>query len=389
MRRVIVTAMVALAAAACGGDAPVAASSSTTTTVATTTTTTTSTTTTTTIPSGPGIIGEGDRGLEVQTLQELLTCAGYGTLEPDGVFGARTAAAVEYAQETFGRSTTGEPDDETFGLISRECDRAEVLDLGGDGTVEVFGNAVDGDPDVYSVGAQRGSVITLESGDPVTLTVEGEDGLSFTGTGGLAYESPAAQVAAISVTAPGPTTYHLRVDLAPPGEGGEDDGGFVVEGPFEAGDWIGMEFDGGPPGGLVDYGGAVDCVGEESDSPCHDYRGTIVARPGSFTGSGADNPVEAMAWLLRRTGAEVDGQAVWEIVDAAVFEAPIGDTVLDDCYPQGGDRDLVAHADVQRGAVTAAVRWDWVDRAIEVIPPDRVVCVDGAGDQVAVGPGFG
>ena len=189
------------------------------------------------------------------------------------------------------------------------------------------------------------------------------------------------------VEAPAATTYLLRIDLAPPGETGEDTG--VVEGPFEADDWIGMEWNGNLPGGLVDHGGTTDCDGEESDSPCHAYYGTIVSRPGGFTGSGADNPVEAMAWLLRDTGAMVDGQAVWQIVDAVVFEAPIGDTVLSMCYPQGAAHRLIAHADLVKGTVTAAVGWNWLSQVIEVIPPDRVVCVDGAGDRIAVGPGFG
>lgn len=391
MRR---TATLALAlvmlGAACGEEAvPAATTAAVSTTTTSTTTTSTSTTTTTTIPSGAPIVGEGDRGVLVEALQMLITCAGYGDLEADGVFGPRTAGAVAQAQQAFGRSRTGEPDDEVFGLISRECERHEVLDLDDGGTVQTAGNAVDDDPDRFSFGVQRGSVVTLQTGEAVTLTVEGEAGDTFSSADGrLVYESPSAQVVTVVVAAPAPTTYLLRIDLAASGDGGEG-GGEVAEGPFDPADWIGQEWSGDPPGGLADMGGAVSCVGEASDSPCHDYYGTVVAPPGTFTGSGADNPVEAMGWLLRDTGAREGDHAVWEIVDAVVIEAPVGDAVLDLCYPQGADRMLMAWADLVRGTVTGAIRWDWVTREIEAIPPDRVVCVDGDGDHIAVGPGFG
>jgi len=233
-------------------------------------------------------------------------------------------------------------------------------------------------------------VLTLKSDRALLLRVEGEDGVALdTDNGQLVYESPAAQLATIVVGASAPTTYLLTVDLAPPGEGGDDTEAAVVEGVFVAEDWIGMDWSGDPPGGLVDFNGASDCQGEPAGSDCSAYYGTIIARPGSFTGSGADNPVEAMAWLLRNTGALVNDHAVWEIVDAVVLEAPIGDVVLNECYPQGGDSNLVAYADLTKGTVTGAVQWDWVTQEITVIPPDRVVCVNGAGDHIAVGPGFG
>lgn len=391
MRRpVAMVTVLVLVAAACGdAAAPVPESIATTSITTTTTSTTTTTTTTTTLPSGPVFIREGDRGVEVVALQTLLTCAGYATLVADGVYGGKTAAAVRAAQAALSKEQTGEPDEETFSSISRECDRTELLDLEGDGSTTLMGNAADGDDDRFTVGVQTGSVLTVETDAAVSLRVDGEDGGSLSSQDGrLVYESPAAQLATIAVSATVPTTYLLSVDLAPPGAnaGGE---AAVVEGPFDAADWVGMDWSGDPPGGLVDFQGAFDCVGEASDSDCHAYYGTIVARPGSFTGSGADNPIEAMAWLLRNTGALVDGHAVWEIVDAAVFDAPVGDTVLNLCYPQGGGHDVVAYADLTLGTVTGAVQWDWLTREISVIAPDRIVCVDGAGDHIAVGRGFG
>jgi peptidoglycan hydrolase-like protein with peptidoglycan-binding domain len=325
----------------------------------------------------------------VAALQRLINCAGYGDLETDGVFGPKTAGAVAQAQEAFGRSPTGEPDDAAFGLISRECERNENLDIEDGGNAEVAGNAWDDDPDRFFFGVQRGTVVTLQTDADVSLTVQGDAGDTFSSENGrLVYESPAAQVVTLAVAAPVPTTYLVRVDLTAGGGQGES-GTTVVAGPFETADWIGVEWSGDPPAGLVEAGGATDCVGEDSGSPCHDYYGTIVAGPGAFTGSGADNPVEAMGWLLRDTGAREGDHALWEIVDAVVIEAPVGDAVLEVCYPQGADRMLVAWADIVRGTVTGAIRWDWVTREIEVVAPDRIVCVDGAGDQVAVGPGFG
>ena len=383
--------VMALVTAGCGDETtPVLETAPTTTTTTTTSTTTsTTTTTTTTIPSGPAIIGDGDRGIYVEALQTLLNCAGYGTLVADGVFGDKTAAAVGRAQGAFAKEPTGEPDEETFALISRECERTELLDLGGGGSTEFVGNVADGDDDRFSVGVQEGSVLTIEADTPLSLRVEGEDGSSLsTDNGRLVYESQVAQLATIVVGASASTTYLIRVDLAAAGEG-EAAEATVIEGDFNADDWIGMEWSGDLPGGLVDFHGSSDCLSEASGSDCYAYYGTIVARPGSFTRSGADNPIEAMAWLLRDTGILVDSQPVWEIVDAAVFEAPIGDGVLNDCYPQGGERSLVAFADLARGTVTGAVQWDWVIQEIRVIPPDGVVCINGAGDHIAVGPGFG
>ncbi len=88
-------------------------------------------------------------------------------------------------------------------------------------------------------------------------------------------------------------------------------------------------------------------------------------------------------------GALADDQAVWEIVDAEVFEAPIGDLVLNICFLPEENRPVVAFADMVKGTVTGALRWDWEAAAMSVIPPDRVQCVDGAGSVVDVGPGFG
>jgi hypothetical protein len=63
--------------------------------------------------------------------------------------------------------------------------------------------------------------------------------------------------------------------------------------------------------------------------------------------------------------------------------------VLNTCTLFEGARPVVAYADLVRGTVTGAVAWDWQAGKMSVIPADRVQCVDGAGDVVAVGPGFG
>ncbi|MBU1494124.1 MAG: hypothetical protein KJ956_09165, partial [Actinobacteria bacterium] len=224
----------------------------------------------------------------------------------------------------------------------------------------------------------------------LSLRAEGEDGTSFgTESGRLVYESVTAQLVTLLVGATPPTTYLLRIDLAPPAPGIGGTTSTAVEGDFDADDWIGMEWSGDPPGGLQDYQGSTSCPELPADSACHDYYGTVITRPGLFTESGADNRVEAMAWLLHNTGTLVDDQAVWKIVDAVVFEAPIGDRVLNTCTLFEGARPVVAYADLVGGTVTGALAWDWEAEKMSLIPADRVRCFDGAGDVIAVGPGFG
>jgi peptidoglycan hydrolase-like protein with peptidoglycan-binding domain len=329
----------------------------------------------------------------VVALQTLLNCAGYGDLTADGVFGDLTATAVEKAQAAAARQLTGEPDVETFALLARACDREEEIAFGDDSlSAIVVGNVASGDVDRFSLQMQAGQVLTLEADPSVHLRVEGADGRSVSSDdGGLMSESPLTQGYTIIVSATEPTTYLLEIDLSAPETTPttEASGTTVAPEPFNAADWIGMEWSGDPPDGLVSFPGATDCIGEPSGSVCHDYYGIVVAWPGSFTSSGADNPIEAMAWLTRNTGVYMGDHAVWEIVDAVVFEAPIGDRVLNECRPQAEERNLLAFVDIIRGTVTGAIEWDIEAGDISVIPPDRIVCIDGAGDTIAVGPGFG
>lgn len=396
MRRVASVALaVALVSSACGDDGGSASTIAAATTVPVTTssTTTTTTTTTTTMPTGPAFISKGDRGPYVVALQTLLNCAGYGDLTADGVFGDLTAAAVEKAQAAAARQLTGEPDVETFALLARACDREEEITFGGGpGSAIVAGNVATGDVDRFSLQMQAGQVLTLEADPSLHLRVEAAAGSSVSSQDGrLVFESPLTQGYTIIVSATEPTTYLLEIDLA----GGETtsttgaSSTTVAPKPFNAADWIGMEWSGDPPDGLVGFPGATDCIGEPSGSECHDYYAIVVALPGSFTSSGADNLIEAMAWLTRNTGVYVGDHPVWKIVDAVVFEAPIGDRVLNECHPQAEERNLLAFVDIIQGTVTGAIEWDIEAGDISVIPPDRVVCVDGAGDTIAVGPGFG
>ena len=397
MRRAAsVTLVVVLIASACGDDAGSAVSTAATTTVPITTsstTTTATTTTTTTVPTGPAFISKGDRGPYVMALQTLLNCAGYGDLTADGVFGDLTAAAVEKAQAAAARQLTGEPDAETFALLARACDREDEVAFSDESlSATVVGNVATGDVDRFSLQMQAGQVLTLEADPSTNLRVEGADGSSVASeAGGLVFESQLTQGYTVIVSATEPTTYLLEIGLsaAETTPTTEVSSTTVAPEPFNAADWIGMEWSGDPPGGLVTFPGATDCVGEPSGSVCHDYYAIVVSYPGSFTSSGADNPVEAMAWLNHSTGVYVGDQLVWEIVDAKVFEAPIGDLVLNVCSPPGEERFVLAFADIVRGTVTGAIEWDREAGAISVIPPDRIQCVDGAGDTIAVGPGFG
>jgi len=235
MRRLMtVLAVLALVVAACGDDDATTttvaddAEETTTTTAAedgTTTTTETAeeTTTTTEAPRPPGaaFILNGETGSYVTALQVYLDCAGYGPIDIDGVFGDGTAGSVEEAQTDEGKEATGEPDEETFASLSRECDRArDVVFPSGATTAEVAGNVAPGDDEVFNLRVLEGQQMTVRvrSHGIVDLVIQGADGTVLhrpDGSTEIVVEVATSQMYALRVSADAPTSYSLAISVPP------------------------------------------------------------------------------------------------------------------------------------------------------------------------------
>jgi len=237
MRRpMTVLAVLALVVAACGDDdatttVPDDTGVTTTTAVedgATTTTegveeTTTTTTTTTEAPRPPGaaFILKGETGSYVTALQVYLDCAGYGPVVIDGVFGDGTAGSVEEAQADEGKEATGEPDEETFANLSRECDRArDVVFASGATTAEVAGNAAPGDDEVFNLRVLEGQQMTVQvySHGIVDVAIQGADGAVLhrpDGSTEIVVDVPTSQMYALRVSAGAPVSYSLAISVPP------------------------------------------------------------------------------------------------------------------------------------------------------------------------------
>jgi peptidoglycan hydrolase-like protein with peptidoglycan-binding domain len=168
IRRLAALLVVVTVVAACGQDdaAP------TTTTVPDTTTIATTTTTEGRRQfemNGTPFIRLGDRGAYVEALQWYLVCSGFDRyaedapeMTIDGVYGQMTGTAVAYAQAIYGRVPIGEPDEETFALLARDCDEDRVVTIPiSGGEVEVAGNAAPGDDDIIRFEGGAGRVVEV------------------------------------------------------------------------------------------------------------------------------------------------------------------------------------------------------------------------------------
>jgi peptidoglycan hydrolase-like protein with peptidoglycan-binding domain len=174
-RRAILAAALAAALvllAACGGGA---------TPTTTTTPTTLPPTTTTTMgrvelqPNGPPFLQQGDSGAYVEALQFYLVCTGHDRISEegpiitvDGSFGPITRDAVAYYQAELRRVPSGQPDEETFGQLARDCgEERAVVFPDYQGVVAVAGNVSPGDEEILNLEGVQGRVITIvvSSGD--------------------------------------------------------------------------------------------------------------------------------------------------------------------------------------------------------------------------------
>jgi len=248
-RAALVLLVVALAASAC--DSPSTATTSTTTTTIDDSTTTTAAGRVALEANGAAFIQEGDRGAYVAALQFYLVCTGHAepapgaTVTVDGSFGPLTADAVAWYQAELRRIPTGDPDEETFLSLARDCsDERSITFPDGEVTTEVAGNVGPGDEEVFSFDGARGQILrlTLVEGE-VTIAVLGPDGTEVEAT---------ADENFIEAELAGAVTYTIRV-------GSSTDASFLIHAAVRSPNVVAAEF--GPmllqPDGLEveDFGG--------------------------------------------------------------------------------------------------------------------------------------
>jgi len=206
-----------------------------------TTTTTTQAPTTTTQPTGritltangPAFIPEGTKDADsntgyVSALQFYLVCTGHeqpsadgGAVTVDGSFGPITADAVAYYQAELRRIPTGEPDEETFASLARDCPDEQTMSFPeGEITTNIAGNTAPGDEEVFLFDGRDGQVLTLTPTDGVVeIEVIGLDGTIVESTDpGAAFEAelPAAQQYRIVVSAAAATSFNILASTRSP-----------------------------------------------------------------------------------------------------------------------------------------------------------------------------
>lgn len=240
-RRLWVLVVVALLATACD---PSEGTTETTETTGVTTTTTTTMPTTGRVPlepNGPAFLSEGDRGPYVEALQSYLVCAGIEQPEEgsasvtiDGSYGPVTSLAVAYFQAQVRRVPTGNPDEETFAMLARECRQTRVAAIPpGESTMEIAGNAAPGDDEVFSFAGSAGQVLRLTAVEgAVEITVEDADRTLLAESAGTAFveiELTATQAYTIRVSAASSASFRILGETRSPNVLVSDFGPMVVQ----------------------------------------------------------------------------------------------------------------------------------------------------------------
>ena len=216
--------LVAVIAAACtGGGLP----TTTTSTSLPATTTTTVGGRITLIPNSTPFIIQGTQGAYVEALQFYLVCTGHEEPSPgaqvsvDGNFGPITADAVAYYQAELRRVPSGDPDEETFALLARDCNQPRTMVFAeGVFTGEIAGNVTPGDDETFEFAAAGGQVLTFEIVEGlVTLGVFAADGseveTTVNGTR-VEVELETAQAYSIRVQAAATTSFRATTALRSP-----------------------------------------------------------------------------------------------------------------------------------------------------------------------------
>ena len=221
----VVAAVFSLLAAACSGGG------ATTTTVASTTLASTTTTTegrTELEANGTPFLQEGDSGAYVEALQFYLVCTGHERLTPDGPaitvdgnFGPITADAVAYFQAELRRIPSGDPDEETFAQLARDCrEERSVAFPDRQGVEAVAGNVGPGDDEIFALEGVQGRVITIvvtEGDIQATLeTVEGTRVQQISLGGGWSGKLPTDSEYRLRMTGGQAVSYLLDIQVARP-----------------------------------------------------------------------------------------------------------------------------------------------------------------------------
>jgi peptidoglycan hydrolase-like protein with peptidoglycan-binding domain len=207
-----------------------------TTAAAPTTTTSTMIATTTTQPggriilsaNGPAFIVETEKGPYVEALQFYLVCTGHGqpsaeggAVTIDGSFGPITADAVAYYQAELRRIPTGDPDEETFASLARDCrDERTVTFAEGATSVEIAGSTAPGDEEVFIIDGREGQVLGLQITEGlVEIDVAGVDGTvvdSSNAAGPFEAEITMAQQYRIRISSTNETSFRITVSTRSP-----------------------------------------------------------------------------------------------------------------------------------------------------------------------------
>jgi peptidoglycan hydrolase-like protein with peptidoglycan-binding domain len=219
------TAALLLVAAACNGGAEP------TTTVPPTTIPPTTTTTSARIelePNGETFLTQGTTGPYVEALQFYLVCTGHGQftadgpeITVDGKFGPMTADAVAWYQAELRRMPSGDPDEETFAQLARDCTQPRLVVFPEfQGTTRVAGNTAPGDEEVISLEGVEGRVLTIvvDEGD-VQVSLERTDGTrvqQVTPGGGWSGKVPTGAAYQLRVTGADAISYALDLGVARP-----------------------------------------------------------------------------------------------------------------------------------------------------------------------------
>jgi peptidoglycan hydrolase-like protein with peptidoglycan-binding domain len=307
--------LVALALVVAACDTGGADTTTTTEPAETTTTTTTLPGRAPLTPNGPAIARQGDRGPYVEALQFYLVCVGLDQPDPDGPtvtvdgsYGPITAFAVAYYQAQVRRAPSGEPDDETFAMLARECAQGRTLTLPvGESTTEVAGNAGPGDDEIFTFQGTAGQILRLTAIEgTVDIAVEAADGSTLaSGTGAVEADLPGAQAYTVRVSSSVPMSFVVLAEVRSPNVLVSDFGPMALRA-----DGVGVA----QLGAAADNAAAV--IGLLLGNPWTDsgWRSDVTACPGTH---------QVLTWLIQAGTGTDDHPAVLVAFFAEVSDVPV------------------------------------------------------------------
>jgi peptidoglycan hydrolase-like protein with peptidoglycan-binding domain len=217
--------MTALLVTGCGGGDDAA----TTTTTAITITAAPATTSTTLAEQGEILVGKGDAGPLVASLQFLLGCNGFEEIEyegatealvVDGIYGNVTGAFVAEAQQSLGfRPDAAGASGRLLLALGAACDRPRPVEMPPEQmTLAVEAYLDDGIRDRVSLVAAAGQTITVSAEQPLTLGVTAPSGTVVAApaaTTRVIVETDETGPYLIEATAPSEGRYRYTIEMPP------------------------------------------------------------------------------------------------------------------------------------------------------------------------------